>query len=118
MNGRGRKRDCVALTRRVPLAPAAGLLKRKMKQGAMHLCFYAPTPCAQASLALGPGHKKTAQLRCFSFCCFAERKGFEPLVPFWSTHAFQACAFDRSAISPERTSLAGLVFGGRKYDFF
>jgi hypothetical protein len=31
----------------------------------------------------------------------AERKGFEPLRPFWSLHAFQACAFDRSAISPK-----------------
>ena len=25
----------------------------------------------------------------------AERKGFEPLVPFWSTHTFQACALDQ-----------------------
>ncbi len=33
----------------------------------------------------------------------AERKGFEPLRPFWSLHAFQACAFDRSAISPLET---------------
>ena len=32
----------------------------------------------------------------------AERKGFEPLRPFWSLHAFQACAFDRSAISPRQ----------------
>ncbi len=30
----------------------------------------------------------------------AERQGFEPWRPFWSLHAFQACAFDRSAISP------------------
>ncbi len=29
-----------------------------------------------------------------------ERQGFEPWRPFWSLHAFQACAFDRSAISP------------------
>ncbi len=32
------------------------------------------------------------------FC--AEREGFEPSVPFWGTHTFQACAFDHSAISP------------------
>lgn len=31
----------------------------------------------------------------------AERKGFEPLVPF-DTHAFQACAFDHSATSPDK----------------
>ena len=30
----------------------------------------------------------------------AERVGFEPTVPF-GTHAFQACALSRSAISPE-----------------
>ena len=32
--------------------------------------------------------------------CVAERVGFEPTVPF-GTHAFQACALSRSAISPE-----------------
>ena len=30
----------------------------------------------------------------------AERKGFEPLIPFWSIHTFQACSFDHSDISP------------------
>ncbi len=30
----------------------------------------------------------------------AEKEGFEPSVSF-PTHAFQACAFDHSAISPE-----------------
>src|SRR5208282_1716188 len=30
----------------------------------------------------------------------AEREGFEPSIPFWSMHAFQACAFSHSAISP------------------
>lgn len=30
----------------------------------------------------------------------AERKGFEPPVPFWSTHAFQACLLNHSSISP------------------
>jgi hypothetical protein len=29
----------------------------------------------------------------------AERKGFEPSIPFWGIHAFQACAFDHSATS-------------------
>jgi hypothetical protein len=31
----------------------------------------------------------------------AERGGFEPPIPFWGTHALQACALNRSAISPE-----------------
>src|SRR5438445_335298 len=34
----------------------------------------------------------------------AEREGFEPSRPFWSLHAFQACAFDRSAISPHASA--------------
>ncbi len=33
-------------------------------------------------------------------CYMAEREGFEPSRPFWSLHAFQACALDRSATSP------------------
>ena len=32
----------------------------------------------------------------------AERVGFEPTVPFWSTHTFQACSFDHSDISPDQ----------------
>ena len=31
---------------------------------------------------------------------FAERRGFEPRKPFWSLHAFQACLFNHSSISP------------------
>ena len=31
----------------------------------------------------------------------AEREGFEPSVPFWGTHAFQASPFDRSGTSPD-----------------
>ena len=27
--------------------------------------------------------------------------GFEPMIPFWGIHTFQACAFDHSAISPD-----------------
>jgi hypothetical protein len=30
----------------------------------------------------------------------AEREGFEPSVRSYRTHAFQACSFDRSDISP------------------
>ena len=32
----------------------------------------------------------------------AERRGFEPRKPFWSLHAFQACLFNHSSISPSR----------------
>ena len=37
----------------------------------------------------------------------AERQGFEPWIPC-GIHAFQACAFSHSAISPRRGTLSGL----------
>ena len=38
---------------------------------------------------------------CFSLILnFAERRGFEPRIPFRSIHAFQACLFNHSSISP------------------
>ena len=30
----------------------------------------------------------------------AERAGFEPAIHFWRIHAFQACLFNHSSISP------------------
>ncbi len=36
---------------------------------------------------------------------FAERAGFEPAVPFRGTHAFQACQFSHSCISPKFMAL-------------
>ena len=33
---------------------------------------------------------------------FAERRGFEPRKHFWRLHAFQACLFNHSSISPLR----------------
>ena len=35
----------------------------------------------------------------------AERQGFEPWVPFWSTHDFQSCLFSHSSISPDGTKI-------------
>ena len=37
----------------------------------------------------------------------AEREGFEPSVPFWGTHAFQACTFNHSDISPCKGNYRG-----------
>jgi hypothetical protein len=34
----------------------------------------------------------------------AERAGFEPAIPFWSIHTFQACSFNHSDTSPVFTS--------------
>ena len=36
---------------------------------------------------------------------FAERRGFEPRKPFWGLHAFQACLFNHSSISPQFISI-------------
>ena len=30
----------------------------------------------------------------------AESQGFEPWIPFWGIHTFQACSFDHSDSSP------------------
>ena len=39
---------------------------------------------------------------CFSLILnLAERRGFEPRIPFRSIHAFQACLFNHSSISPK-----------------
>jgi hypothetical protein len=39
----------------------------------------------------------------------AEREGFEPSVPFWGTHAFQAGAIGHSATSPRKELKGKLV---------
>ena len=44
----------------------------------------------------------------------AESEGFEPPVPFWGTHALQACAFDRSANSPLSNEMIRSVGCGAK----
>ena len=42
---------------------------------------------------------KSLESRMFA-CLLAERVGFEPTIGYSPIHAFQACAFNRSAISP------------------
>ena len=54
------------------------------------LCNPFPFPLSQASL--DEVSRKS----------LAERGGFEPPKPFWSLHAFQACLFNHSSISPLR----------------
>ena len=41
-------------------------------------------------------------LGCISPKGVAERARFELAIPFWGTHAFQACLFSHSSISPIR----------------
>ena len=49
--------------------------------------------------------KKSLQLTDYSLITAifsAERARFELAIPFWGTHAFQACLFSHSSISPIR----------------
>ena len=54
-----------------------------------------------------------------NFLCFtffpAERRGFEPRIPFWGIHAFQACLFNHSSTSPFRGAKVKEVFETTKY---
>ena len=45
----------------------------------------------------------------------AERRGFEPRIPFRGIHAFQACLFNHSSISPFRVAKVMEVFETAKY---
>ena len=49
---------------------------------------------------------------------FAERRGFEPRKPFWSLHAFQACLFNHSSISPFALFCATFQNRLQNYIFF
>ena len=40
----------------------------------------------------------------------AERTGFEPVKPFRGLHAFQACLFNHSSISPNMCVMCGCSF--------
>ena len=53
------------------------------------------------ALLLAAGRRKKSYPRvAFFFSSLAERGGFEPPIEYYPIHAFQACAFSRSAISP------------------
>ena len=43
----------------------------------------------------------------FNFHNFAENAGFEPAIRFRRIHAFQACLFNHSSISPKHLSKNG-----------
>jgi hypothetical protein len=45
----------------------------------------------------GPGHRKG---RSKAWMAMADGEGFEPSVPLWGTHAFQASPFDHSGTHP------------------
>ena len=52
---------------------------------------------------------------CFLF--LAERAGFEPAKHFWRLHAFQACLFNHSSISPYAFWLSLLKSGANYKEF-
>jgi hypothetical protein len=63
---------------------------------------FAPTSLPACGGAMQNTKKNGARVNSapVSFLCFAEREGFEPSIRFWRTHAFQACLFSHSSISP------------------
>ena len=74
----------------------------------MNLCFHSdgdfsviPTSCSWhlvQAFHLIRSLKQAWTRSCYE--SLAERRGFEPRKPFWSLHAFQACLFNHSSISP------------------
>ena len=59
-------------------------------------------PQSATGILCNPFTHVLAQASLDSSVCksIAERGGFEPPKPFWSLHAFQACLFNHSSISP------------------
>ena len=65
-------------------------------------CFRRPAPDV-SKLPPGPVNENSQLLSQPAVChIFAERARFELAIPFWGTHAFQACLFSHSSISPIR----------------
>ena len=75
------------------------------------------TPVARASYRIRlvtPTSKRQT-----SFKDLADGEGFEPSVPLWGTHAFQASPFDRSGTHPIAGVITVLGFdSGRKPEDF
>ncbi len=97
---------------KLPLAPCSKLLcqsvsgsklpstarRRNLRRGFLRNPHKLPlAPCSKLLCQSVSGSKlpSTARRK-----IFAERRGFEPRKPFWSLHAFQACLFNHSSISP------------------
>jgi hypothetical protein len=60
--------------------------------------FESPAQCTQAHCFSAPNKKAS----CGGFFInLAERRGFEPRIGYEPIHAFQACDFNHSSISPE-----------------
>ena len=76
------------------LAKERGISSQSPQSATGILCNPFPFALSQASLDE------------FSRKSLAERGGFEPPKPFWSLHAFQACLFNHSSISPSRSAIS------------
>ncbi len=76
-------------------------MERQLRPEAACL-FPVPAPY-ESKLSTGPKPKTAGCFRNqLPFHCLAERARFELAIPFWGTHAFQACLFSHSSISPIR----------------
>ena len=83
---------------RSPTSNTHSLPRASLREGD---CCVIPTVCRRhpVQIFLLSISLEQAQIRLF-VKIFAERGGFEPPKPFWSLHAFQACLFNHSSISP------------------
>jgi hypothetical protein len=91
---------------RIPLSPRDLLVSLAQFRSRIPLSpgfrRFAPTSLPACGGAMQNTKKNGARVNSapVSFLCFAEREGFEPSIRFWRTHAFQACLFSHSSISP------------------
>ena len=102
--GLSRGRDSVG--RRPPLSrcPPGGSLQPccSPRPDGRTRCFRRPAPDV-SKLPPGPVNENSQLLTQPAVNqIFAERARFELAIPFWGTHAFQACLFSHSSISPIR----------------
>gem|GEM_PF-6476271 len=93
-------RDCAR-----PQAACAfpGSPRAMLRPMRLRLFFYAGKPARKLAFRQVFQHKKNAAQSAASGIALrsAERSGFEPEIPFWGIHAFQACLLSHSSISPD-----------------
>ena len=100
----GRKRDSAGRGPALSRCPPGGSLRSYDSQpsGLTALMSVSATRRPRASSC--PPYDENSLLLSQPAVChiFAERARFELAIPFWGTHAFQACLFSHSSISPIR----------------
>ena len=100
-----KRRDSARLRRSLSRGLPAGPDNQKQPTTFGRSGFFA-APSSREQARLGRNDKK-AQRICAGLLLDAERARFELAIPFWGTHAFQACLFSHSSISPIELPVVG-----------